>query len=360
MKERRDLFAYSGFCCSGDCLDCSGVIADTASAPPQTVIPSGSHVRPAKKSIRLERLVYTFSIVARDPHTGEMGVGVQSHWFSVGSIVPWAEAGVGAVATQSFVDPSYGPRGLDFMRSGKTASEALKELIAADPQEAVRQVAMVDAKGHVAVHTGKRCVECAGHKTGKGYSVQANLMLNNKVPVAMAKAFEETQGDLAERILVALEAAQDVGGDIRGRQSAAMIVVKSKSSGKLWVDRVIDLRVEDHSEPLKELRRLLNLARAYNHMNTGDAAMEKKDFAQAMEEYNAAMKLAGDKVEIAFWNAFALATNGKVDQALPTFKKVFTADKNWVKVLKRLPKAGLISDDDAGRTLLQRILREAA
>ncbi len=313
-----------------------------------------------KTLIRLERPVHTFSIVARDPNTGGMGVGVQSHWFSVGPIVPWAEAGVGAVATQSFVDPSYGPRGLDLMRSGKTASEALKELIATDPKKFVRQVAMVDAKGQVAVHTGKRCIEYAGHKTGKGFSVQANLMLNNKVPAAMAKAFEESQGDLAERMLAALEAAQDVGGDIRGKQSAAMIVVKSKSSGKPWVDRVVDLRVEDHPEPLKELRRLLNLARAYNYMNKGDAAMEKKDFAQAMEEYQAAMELAGDNVEIAFWSAFALATNGKFDQALPMFKKVFTVDKNWVKVLKRLPKAGLISDDDAGRTLLRRILREAA
>ena len=265
--------------------------------------------------------------MARDSDTGELGVAVQSHWFSVGPIVPWAEAGVGAVATQSFVDPSYGPRGLDLMRSGKTASEALKELIATDPRRAVRQVAMVDVMGHVAVHTGKHCIECAGHKTGDGYSVQANLMLNNKVPAAMAKAFEGTQGDLAERMLTTLEAAQDVGGDIRGKQSAAMIVVKSKSSGKPWVDRVVDLRVEDHSEPLKELRRLLNLARAYNYMNAGDAAIEKKDFTQAMEEYCAAMKLAGDNVEIAFWSAFALATNGKVDQALPMFKKVFMADK---------------------------------
>ncbi len=358
MKDRKDSIVCCGFYCC-DSLGCSGMIADTATVVPQIVIPSGPLARSKKKSIRLERPIHTFSIVARDSDTGEMGVAVQSHWFSVGSDVPWAEAGVGAVATQSFVDPSYGPRGLDLMRSGKTASEALKELIAADPREAVRQVAMVDVEGRVAVHTGKRCIECAGDKTGKGYSVQANLMLNNKVPAAMAKAFEETQGDLAERMLVTLEAAQDVGGDIRGKQSAAMIVVKSKSSGKPWMDRVIDLRVDDHSEPIKELRRLLNLARAYSHMNMGDAAMEKKDFSKAMEEYCAAMRGAGDNVEIAFWSAFALATNGKVDEALPSFKKVFMADKNWVKVLKRLPKAGLISDDDAGHNLLQRILKGA-
>ena len=311
-----------------------------------------------KQEKAFRRPIHTFSIVARDSKTGEMGVAVQSHWFSVGPVVPWTEAGVGAVATQSFTDPSYGPKGFNLMRSGKSAPEALKELIAADSNEAVRQVAMVDAKGNVGVHTGKRCIECAGHKTGDGYSVQANLMLNDRVPDAMAKAFEETQGDLAKRMMAALEAAQEVGGDIRGKQSAAMIVVKAQSSGKPWADRVVDLRVEDHPEPLTELRRLLNLSRAYDHMNAGDTAMEKNDIDRAMNEYGAAMKLAVDNVEIAFWSAFTLATKGKVEQAVPIFKKVFAADKNWVEVLKRLPKAGLISDNDAGRALLQRILRE--
>jgi uncharacterized Ntn-hydrolase superfamily protein len=313
-----------------------------------------------KQEKTLSRPMHTFSIVARDPKTGEIGVAVQSHWFSVGPVVPWAEAGVGAVATQSFTDPSYGPKGLDLMRSGKSAHEALKELIAADSNEAVRQVAMVDSKSHIATHTGKRCIECAGHKTGGGYSVQANLMLNDRVPDAMARAFEETQGNLAERMMAALEAAQEVGGDIRGKQSAAMIVVKAQSSGKPWADRVVDLRVEDHPEPLIELRRLLNLSRAYDHMNAGDTAMEKNDFGRAMEEYGAAMELAVDNVEIAFWSAFTLATKGRMDQAVPMFKKVFAADKNWVEVLKRLPKAGLISDNDTGRALLQRILREAS
>lgn len=305
------------------------------------------------------RPVHTFSIVARDSDTGELGVAVQSHWFSVGPIVPWAEAGVGAVATQSFAEPAYGPRGLSLMRSGKTASEALKELVAADPSKEMRQVAMVDASGDTAVHTGKRCVECAGHRTGEGYSVQANLMLNDRVPDAMAEAFEKAQGDLAERLMVALEAAQKVGGDIRGKQSAAMIVVKSNPSGKPWADRLVDLRVDDHPEPLRELRRILNLSRAYNHMNSGDAAMEKKDFRKAMKEYRAAMNLAGDNVEISFWTAFTLAKNGKVDQGLLIFKKVFASNKNWMEVLKRLPKAGLIADDDRGRSLLQRILKEA-
>jgi uncharacterized Ntn-hydrolase superfamily protein len=309
--------------------------------------------------MRFGRPLHTFSIVARDPKTGEMGVAVQSHWFSVGADVSWAEAGVGAVATQSFVNPSYGPKGLGLMRLGKSAPEALKELIAADSGEAVRQVAMVDAKGGVAVHTGKRCVEFAGHRTGDCYNVQANLMLNDRVPPAMAKAFEMTRGDLADRMMAALEAAQEVGGDIRGKQSAAMIVVKAQSSGKPWADRAVDLRVEDHPEPLRELRRLLNVARAYDHMNAGDAAMEKNDIESAMKEYAEAMKLAGDNVEIAFWSALTLAMKGKVDQALPIFKKVFSADKNWIEVLKRLPKAGLVPEDDTGRALLQQILNGA-
>ena len=312
-----------------------------------------------EKLMRFGRPLHTFSIVARDPKTGEMGVAVQSHWFSVGADVSWAEAGVGTVATQSFVDPSYGPKGLGLMRLGKSAPEALKELIAADSGEAVRQVAMVDAKGGVAVHTGKRCVEFAGHRTGDGYSVQANFMLNDRVPSAMAKAFEMTRGDLADRLMAALEAAQEVGGDIRGKQSAAMIMVKAQSSGKPWADRAVDLRVEDHPEPLRELRRLLNVARAYNYMNAGDAVMEKNDVESAMKEYAEAMKLAGDNLEIAFWSALTLAMKGKVAQALPIFKKVFSADKNWVEVLKRLPKAGLVSEDDTGRALLQQILNGA-
>jgi uncharacterized Ntn-hydrolase superfamily protein len=314
---------------------------------------------PKENQLNCLRPVHTFSIVARDKKTGEMGVAVQSHWFSVGADVPWAEAGVGAVATQSFVDPSYGPKGLELMRLGKSASETLKQLIAADSGEAVRQVAMVDSKGEAAVHTGKRCVEYAGHRTGDGYSVQANLMLNEKVPNAMAVAFETAPGDLAERMMMALEAAQKVGGDIRGKQSAAMIMVKAQSSGKSWADRTVNLRVEDHPEPLKELRRLISVARAYGHMNAGDAAMEKNDVETALKEYGEAMKLAGDNVEIAFWSALTLALKGKVDQALPIFKKVFLEDRNWVEVLKRLPKAGMIPDDDTGRALVQRILNEA-
>ncbi len=307
----------------------------------------------------LVRPVHTFSIVARDSKTGEIGVAVQSHWFSVGADVSWAEVGVGAVATQAFAEPSYGPKGLALMRRGKSAHEALEELICSDSKEELRQVAMVDSFGDVAVHTGKRCLDYAGHKTGEGYSVQANTMLTSTVPDAMSEAFKSCSGNLADRMMAALEAAQETGGDIRGKQSAAMVVVKGESSDKPWTGRIVDLRVEDHPDPLVELRRLVKVSRAYRHMNAGDEAMEKNNVRKALSEYREAMKLADDNVEIAFWSALTLATKGKVDRALPIFRKVFLAEKNWVEVLKRLQKTGLVSNDEAGRALVNGIIREA-
>ena len=302
------------------------------------------------------RPVHTFSIVARDPQTGELGVAVQSHWFSVGSIVPWAEAGVGAVATQSFVDPSYGKLGLDLMRVGKSAPDALKSLLAGDEGRDVRQVAMIDAQGRVAAHTGAKDIQAAGHIVGRDYSVQANLMLDEKVWPAMSRAFETTKGDLAERMLAALDAAQEVGGDIRGRQSAALIVVSGKPTGRSWADRLFDLRVDDHSEPLKELRRLVTLQRAYNHMNAGDLAVEKKDNEGALREYSAAEKLVPDNAEMIYWHAVALVNMGRVDESLPLFRRVFAMDKNWATLTPRLPKSGLLPDD---AKLIERIVKES-
>ncbi|HET6852302.1 MAG TPA: DUF1028 domain-containing protein [Pyrinomonadaceae bacterium] len=291
------------------------------------------------------RPVHTFSIVARDPATGELGVAVQSHWFSVGSIVAWAEAGVGAVATQSFVDPSYGKNGLDLMRGGKSAPDTLKELLAKDDGREVRQVAMIDAQGRVDAWTGKNDIQAAGHIVGKDFSVQANLMLNDKVWPAMARAFENTRGDLAERMLAALDAAQAAGGDIRGRQSAAIIVVTGKPTGQAWKDRTFDLRVDDSPEPLQELRRLVKLQRAYNHMNAGDLAVENKDNEGALREYGAAEKLVPDNAEMIYWHAVALVNMGRVDESLPLFRKVFAMDPNWITLTPRLPKSGLLPDD---------------
>jgi uncharacterized Ntn-hydrolase superfamily protein len=277
-----------------------------------------------------------------------MGVAVQSHWFSVGSLVTWAEAGVGAVATQSFIDPGYGPLGLDLMRAGKTAQQALAGLIAADPGEAVRQVAMIDAKGKVAAHTGSKCIPGAGHIVGDNFSVQANLMLNEKVWPAMAEAYKNTQGDLADKMLAALDAAQAVGGDIRGKQSAAILIVSGNNTGRPWVDRVMELRVEDHPEPLQELRRLVNVHRAYQHMNAGDLAVEHNDMDKALREYGAAQAMMPDNLEMTYWTAVSLVNAGRLDESLPLFKKVFAGDPNWAELTPRLPKVGLLNVDDAG------------
>lgn len=291
------------------------------------------------------RPVYTYSIVARDPATGELGVAVQSHWFSVGAIVSWAEAGVGAVATQSFVEPSYGPLGLNLMHAGKSAPEALRALLAADDGREVRQVAMIDAQGRVAAHTGRRCIAAAGHQVGENYSVQANLMDKETVWPAMAKAFEAASGDLTDRLLAALEAAQREGGDIRGQQSAAILVVRGQSTGRPWADRVIDLRVEDHPDPLGELKRLIRVHRAYEHMNAGDLCSEKKDWACAEREYGAAETLLPDMMEIVFWHAVTLVTAGRADDALPLFKKVFAREPKWADLVDRLPASELLPDD---------------
>ncbi len=299
----------------------------------------------ARKIATPPRPVHTYSIVARDPATGELGVAVQSHWFSVGPIVAWAEAGVGAVATQSFVDPSYGKLGLELMRSGKSAPDALKSLLAGDQGREVRQVAMIDTQGRVDAWTGKNDIQAAGHLVGKDFSVQANLMLNDKVWPAMAQAFQSAKGDLADRMLAALDAAQAVGGDIRGRQSAALVVVTGKPTGQAWKDRTFDLRVDDSPEPLKELRRLVTLQRAYNHMNAGDLAVEHKDNEGALREYSAAEKLVPDNAEMIYWHAVALVNMGRVDDSLPLFRKVFAMDKNWATLTPRLPKSGLLPDD---------------
>ncbi len=303
------------------------------------------------------RPVHTFSIVARDPATGELGVAVQSHWFSVGSLVPWAEPGVGVIATQSFVDPAYGPLGLDLMRAGKSAPEALKSLLSGDSRADVRQVAMIDASGKVAAHTGAKCIAAAGQEAGEQFSVQANLMLNDKVWPAMAKAYREAKGDLAERLLAALDAGETAGGDIRGRQSAAILIVSRTKTGQPWKETLFNLRVDDSPEPLKELRRLVSLQRAYNHMNAGDLASEKNDTTGMLREYGAAEQIAPDNLEMVYWHAVALVNAGKVDESLPLFRKCFAADRNWRTLTPRLPKSGLLPEDPK---LMSRILQEGA
>jgi uncharacterized Ntn-hydrolase superfamily protein len=289
-------------------------------------------------------LAHTYSIVARDSLTGEMGVAVQSHWFSVGTTVSWAEAGVGAVATQSFVNKSFGILGLALLKQGFTSQEALDSLLRGDAGRDVRQVAIVDIQGNVATHTGKSCIQYAGHIQGNQFSVQSNMMLSDQVPTAMANAYRASAGKpLAERMLAALTAAQAAGGDIRGQQSAAILIVPGKSEGKLWDERIVDLRVEDHPTPVKELTRLYRVQVAYEHMNRGDLAVEKNDMNEAMNQYNAAMKMFPGNLEMQYWTAITLANNKQLNKAIPLLKKIFQSDPHWKELTRRLPAVNLLT-----------------
>ncbi len=285
---------------------------------------------------------HTFSIVARDPVTGEMGVAVQSHWFSVGTIVAWGEAGVGVVATQSFVNPAFGPDGIVLMKQGMNADDVLDKLIDEDEGRDLRQLAVLDVNGNVKAYTGKNCIYGAGHVVGENYSVQANLMLNDEVWSAMSEAFENSTGPLAERMVTALEAGQNAGGDIRGKQSACLLIVRGEATGKLWEDRLIDIRVDDSPEPIKELKRLLKVHRAYDHMNSGDLAVEHGDMELAMQEYIAAEEMFPDNEEMKYWHAVTLVNNGDLKNALPIFKEVFNKNENWKTLTPRLLPTGLL------------------
>lgn len=294
--------------------------------------------------IMKDPFAHTYSIVARDAKTGEMAVGVQSHWFSVGSIVSWGKAGVGVVATQSFVNPAYGPNGLKLLEQGMAPAEALTMLLALDEGKAYRQVAFLNAEGKTAVHTGDKCVEAAGDFADENFSVQANMMLNDKVVPAMKKAFVEHEDlPLAERVLKVLQAAEAAGGDIRGKQSAALIVVGAEKVQNPWEEKKIDLRVDDHAEPLVELERLLKVARAYEFMNRGDLAMEEENVEKALKEYGSAMELFPENLEMQYWTAVALANSGRMEEAKPIFEGIFKADSNWKEMTRRLPASGLLN-----------------
>jgi uncharacterized Ntn-hydrolase superfamily protein len=323
------------------------------------------------------RPVHTFSIVARDPQTGDLGVAVQSHWFAVGAEVTWAEAGVGAIATQSFIDPGYGKLGLDLLRAGKSADEALRALLAVDLHADSRQVAIVDSQGNVACFTGAKDMPEAGCAVGKlhkiassqtsqadsvmdelaeklglriylgsDFSAQANLMEKNTVWPAMGRAYEENaHASFAERLVAALEAAQAQGGDIRGKQSAAILIVRGKSTGQPWADKLVDLRVDDSEEPIEELKRLLKYHQAYEYMERGDACSTSRDWKCAVENYGEAEKLLPEQMEVVFWHAVTLVTSGEVEAALPLFRKVFAREPKWAELVGRLPKADLLPDD---------------
>jgi uncharacterized Ntn-hydrolase superfamily protein len=275
----------------------------------------------------------TYSVVARDSQSGELGVAVQSHWFSVGSIVTFARAGVGAVATQSVAEPAYGPRLLDALSSSEPVDRALGRLLAADEQAKFRQVAAVDADGSVAVHTGEGCMPYAGDVVGNGFSAQANLMASPEVWPAMAEAFETAEGPLSRRLLAALLAAEGAGGDVRGKQSAALLVVPPE--GESW-SKVVELRVEDDPDPLAELERLLGLHDAYELADRGDELVGEGHHAEAAEHYARAAELAPGNAELSFWAGLGIAQGGDLDGGVERVRAALAEHDGWRQLLARV------------------------
>jgi uncharacterized Ntn-hydrolase superfamily protein len=275
----------------------------------------------------------TYSIVARDPDSGEFGVAVQSHWFAVGPIVPWARPGVGAVATQANVRVDYGPQGLDLLAQGVVAEEALRRLIAADERRESRQVAIVDALGNAAAFTGSECMAAAGDIQGEGVSCQANIMVTDAVWPAMLDAFRHATGPLSLRLLAALDAAEALGGDLRGRQSAAILVVPGE--GEPW-EHTISLHVEDHPEPLAELRRLHTLGDAYRAAGRADEELAAGRHERAFELFAQAAQLAPDVDELRFWAGLGAAQVGQMELALEHIRAAISIHDGWVEMLRRL------------------------
>ena len=307
----------------------------------------------------------TYSIIAADRTAGFIGGAVQSHYFSVGSVVLWGESGTGMVATQSLVNPAFGPEGLELLRGGTVPEEAVRKMRRSDYGIEHRQFALIDTAGRAAAFTGGKCIPYAGHvntgcgnkdsaqNTGLSFSAQANMMLNPGVPEAMAAAFSDASGSGAERwqfagrLIAALEAAEKTGGDIRGRQSAHIMVLPLIQSAEPWREKLMDLRVEDHPEPVKELGRLVRIDRAYEYSDAGDKAMERGEVDEALAAFSRAEELHPDEIELVYWHAVALADAGRTEEARPLFDRVYSTDPNWRELTRRLPEAGLISFDPA-------------
>ena len=299
-------------------------------------------------------LAHTYSIVARDEKTGDMAVGVQSHWFSVGTSVSWAEAGVGAIATQSLTQKSFGFRGLALLKAGKTAPETLDILLSDDPNREDRQVGIVDSKGNVANFTGRKCMAFAGEIRGRNYAVQSNMMETDQVPAAMSQAFEANANlPLAERILAAMKAAQKAGGDIRGEQSAAILVVKGQATGKPWDDNhLVDLRVDDNPNAIAEMERLMRTFRAYEQMDNGYLALEKNARDSAMRKFETAMRMLPENLEIQYWVAIESANGGDMKRAASLLHGIFARAPVWRELTRRVHQAGILRVEDADLNLL--------
>lgn len=284
----------------------------------------------------------TYSIIGRDPVTGATGIAVQSRWFHAGQDLAWIEPGVGAVCTQALTDPSYGPRGLALMRDGRGPGDALAEATAADDGREVRQVAYMDAEGNVAQHTGAACVEAAGHVVGRHCCAQGNMLASDTCWHAMVDAFADTAGDLTDRLLAALDAAEREGGDARGRQAARILVRPAHATGVQWEDRIVDLYVIDHPEPVPELRRLVDVRRAYDRLGSALDHARSGDHEAAADEADRAHRLAPDDDQIAFWRATILGAAGRTDDAAAALRAATAAHPGWPDYLRRCVAAGLL------------------
>ena len=284
----------------------------------------------------------TYSIIGRDPATGATGIAVQSRWFHAGQDLAWIEPGVGAVCTQALTDPSYGPRGLALMREGRSPADALAEATAADDGREVRQVAYMDAEGNVAQHTGAACVEAAGHVVGRDCCAQGNMLARDTCWHAMVDAFADAAGDLTDRLLAALESAEREGGDARGRQAARILVRPARATGVQWEDRIVDLSVIDHPDPVPELRRLVDVRRAYDRLGSALDHARSGDHEAAADEADRAHRLAPDDDQIAFWRATILGAAGRTDDAAEALRAATAAHPGWPDYLRRCIDAGLL------------------
>lgn len=284
----------------------------------------------------------TYSIIGFDTEAGEIGIGVQSRWFHAGQDLAWIEPGVGAVCTQAMTEPSYGPGGLELLRAGRSPAEALEQLTAADPGRDVRQVAIGDLTGRFAQHTGSRCVASAGHAAGENCCAQGNMLASDACWGAMVAAFEASDAPLADRLLAALDAAESEGGDARGRQAARLLVRPSQPTGSPWSDRIVDLSVVDHPQPLVELRRLLALHRAYRRLSHALDLVGAGDVASAVAEVDAAAASAPDDDQIAFWRSTVLGASGRPGDAVAAFQSAVRAHPGWPQYLQSCVDAGLL------------------
>jgi uncharacterized Ntn-hydrolase superfamily protein len=293
---------------------------------------------------RLASLSSTFSIVAFDPETKDLGVGVQSRYFSVGSAVPWAEAGIGAVATQSFVNLTYGPKGLALLGQGIAVDEILEKLTKEDPGRDFRQIGIIDAKGNAASYTGRSCLDWAGSRTGKGFTVQGNILTGKEVVDQMAEMFESTKGALPDKIMAALKGAEAAGGDARGRQSSALLVVRKNCKGE-GVHRLIDLRVEDHRDPIGELQRLLTMHRIYRLIDEGEEFMAREMNEDALRIIEEAIILDPKSDDAYIDLGMINLKRGRKEEAIVALKKALELNPKMKSLIPQLPKSGMMEPD---------------